>query len=492
MKKLFLIITIAMACLSGYAKSNKPKLVVGIVVDQMRWDYLHYYEDKYCEGGFKRLLGEGFSCDNNMINYLPTVTAIGHSSVYTGATPAIHGIAGNNFQINGKDAYCCKDESVEAVGSKNDAGKMSPVNLLSTTIGDQLRLATDFRSKVIGVALKDRAAILPAGRSANAAYWYDVKAGKFVTSTYYMTELPKWVEKFNSGITIKPGTDPKMLAEGATLTFNLAEATVKNENLGNNSCTDMICVSISSTDAISHTYGTRCKENEDVFLATDRGLAHFLSYLDQQVGKGEYLVFLTADHGGCHNPNYLAEHKIAATGWDGNKAISDINTKLAAKYGKEGKYLSTIMDSRIYLNHTWLEENNIDAQEVKNFAVSQLRKDTDLQWVADMEHAASASIPQMIRERIINGYNMHRSGDIMVLPRPAGFTWAYDKNYKGASHYNWNPYDAHIPLLFMGWNINHGRTSEPTYIVDIAATVCDMLEIQAPNGCIGNPITEIQ
>lgn len=492
MKKIHLLFALILACFNAYAQNDKPKLVVGVVIDQMRWDYLYYYNDQYCEGGFRRLLAEGFSCDNNMINYLPTVTAIGHSSAYTGSTPAIHGIAGNNFQIDGKDVYCCSDNNVEPVGSANDAGRMSPANLLSTTIGDQLRLATDFKSKVIGVALKDRAAILPAGRSANAAYWYDVKGGKFVSSTYYMDRLPQWVESFNKDIKIKPGTDPKMMAEGATLTFDMAEAAVRNEKLGKGGYTDMICVSISSTDAISHTYGTRGDENKAVFTATDKGLAHFLSFLDKEVGKGQYLLFLTADHGGCHNPNFLKEHKIAATGWDGNKAIDEINGKLSRKYGKDGKYISTIMDSRIYLNHEWLDNNGINSDDVKDFAIKQLNKEKDLQWVVDMAHATTASVPQVIRERVVNGYNRLRSGDIMVLPRPAGFTWAFDSNYRGASHYNWNPYDAHIPLVFMGWNIHQGRTAKPTYITDIAATVCDMLRIQMPNGCIGNTITEVE
>lgn len=492
MKKFVLLLALALTGFAANAQIKRPKLVVGIIIDQMRWDYLNYYYDQYCDGGFKRLINEGFSCDNNMINYLPTVTAIGHTSTYTGATPAIHGIAGNNFQIDGKDVYCCKDTTVESVGSKNDAGRMSPCNLLSTTIGDQIRLATDFNSKVIGVALKDRAAILPAGRSANAAYWYDTKAGKFVTSTYYMPQLPKWVNKFNGKIKIKPGTDPKMLPEGATMTFDLAEATVKNEQLGKGKYTDMICVSISSTDAMSHKYGTRGEDNKAVYMATDKGLAHFLSFLDKEVGKGQYLLFLTADHGGCHNPNYLAEHKIATVGLDGYKVVANINAKLAEKYGKEGKYISSIMDCRVYLNHGWLEANNIDADEVKAFAIKQLKKEKDLQWVVDMEHAATASVPQIVRERVINGYNLHRSGDIMVLPRPAGFTWTYDDKYRGASHYNWNPYDSHIPLIFMGWHVRQGRTATPTRIIDTAATICDLLRIQMPNGCIGDAITEVE
>src|SRR5882672_2820382 len=181
------------------ASLPRPKLVVGLVVDQMRWDYLYRYYDRYQAGGFKRLLNDGFTCENTNIDYIPTVTAAGHTCIYTGSVPAIHGIAGNDFiiQATGKSMYCTDDSTVRAVGSTSRAGQMSPRNLLVTTVTDELRLATNFRSKVIGIALKDRGGILPAGHSANAAYWFDDASGNWISSTYYMTDLPAWVKKFN-------------------------------------------------------------------------------------------------------------------------------------------------------------------------------------------------------------------------------------------------------------------------------------------------------
>ena len=192
------LLTVMLPCVAQPQFGEKPKLVVGIVVDQMRWDYLSRYYDQFTKNGFRRLIDEGFSCDNCQINYVPTITAIGHTSAYTGATPAFHGICGNNFYIDGRKVYCTTDTTVDVVGTDNKKkGQMSPRNLLSTTIGDQLRLHTDFRSKVIGVSYKDRAAILPAGHSANAAYWLDTKNVQFITSTYYMTALPEWAKQFN-------------------------------------------------------------------------------------------------------------------------------------------------------------------------------------------------------------------------------------------------------------------------------------------------------
>ena len=287
------------------AQVQRPKLVVGLVVDQMRWDYLYYYYDKYGEGGLKRLLNEGYSFDNTLINYVPTITAVGHTSIYTGTTPAIHGIAGNNFAINDKIVYCCSDDSVKGVGSDTWESRMSPRNMRSTTIGDVLKIANDFKSKVIGIALKDRAAILPAGHTADAAYWWDTSVGRFVSSTYYMQELPEWVEQFNKEHHTKPGFDIKTNVLGITTTFKMAEAALENEQLGKHDVTDMLTVSISSTDAIAHAYSTRGKENEAAFLTLDKDLADFLNTLDSKVGKGNYLLFLTADHGGAHNYNFL-------------------------------------------------------------------------------------------------------------------------------------------------------------------------------------------
>ncbi|HWZ36629.1 MAG TPA: alkaline phosphatase family protein, partial [Mucilaginibacter sp.] len=210
MKFKHLLLLLSAAAVTANAQTKKkaetattlprPKLVVGIVVDQMRWDYLYRYYDRYSTGGFKRLLNEGFSCENANIDYIPTVTAAGHTCIYTGSVPSIHGIAGNDFviQATGKQIYCAGDSTVQTVGSTSTAGRMSPRNLLVTTVTDELRLATNFRSKVIGIALKDRGGILPAGHTANAAYWFDDKSGNWITSTYYMNDLPQWVKDFNA------------------------------------------------------------------------------------------------------------------------------------------------------------------------------------------------------------------------------------------------------------------------------------------------------
>ena len=259
MKKLIFSVLLCCVAIVASAQVQRPKLVVGIVIDQMRWDYLYYYYDKFGEGGMKRLINEGFSCDNQMLNYVPTVTGVGHASIYTGAGPATNGIASNDFRDGDKMVYCCDDPSVQGVGTTSKSAQMSPHYMLGTTIGDMLRQATDFKAKVFGVAIKDRAAILPAGHSANGAFWNDKSVAGFVTSSYYMDKLPDYVVKFNKQNTMKKGYDPKVHADGVTVTFDMAEAIMKGEKLGQNGTIDMLCVSISSTDA---TVGRACNEAE--------------------------------------------------------------------------------------------------------------------------------------------------------------------------------------------------------------------------------------
>lgn len=494
MKKIFLSLLVCIVVLTASAQVARPKLVVGLVIDQMRWDYMYYYYDKFGEGGMKRLMAEGFSCDNQMLNYVPTITGVGHSSIYTGAVPAANGIPGNDFYLDGKRIYCTDDPTVKGVGTDSKAGNMSPKNMLGTTIGDMLRCATDFRSKVIGIALKDRASILPAGHSANAAYWYDKSVAGFITSSYYMEKLPDWVKKFNREAGMKKGYDPKSGADGVTLTFNMAEAALKNEQLGKGETPDMLCISISSTDAISHKTGTWLspgKENEEVFLTLDRDMKNFLEALDAQVGKGNYLLFLTADHGGSHNPNTLKEHKLPGGGCDMGAKMRDLNEKLKAEFGLDIKYAKDVIGEGLYLDHELLAQNKLCLEKVKAAAIRILKADPDLQWVIDYEKAAYASVPQWVRERIINGYYQGRSGDIILMPRINYFEWPVAKDFLGSSHGTWTPADTHIPLIFMGWNIKPGYTNRQTHMDDTAPTVCSLLHIQMPDACTGNPIVEV-
>ena len=488
MKKNILILLLLACSFMGHAQVNRPKLVVGIVVDQMRWDYLYYYNKEFVEGGFKRLLAEGYSCENTMIPYIPTVTAIGHSSIYTGSVPALTGILGNSFFIDGKNTYCCGDDNVQSVGSSSKEGKMSPRNLLASTIGDELKLATDFKSKVIGVALKDRAAILPAGHSADAAYWWDTSAGHFVTSTYYMDKLPSWAVEFNKKHQQKPGSDIKSKPQGVTMTFDMAEAALKNERLGLGTETDMLAVSVSSTDIIGHMYSTRGSEIHDAYIQLDRDLDRFFNTLDAQVGRGNYLVFLTADHGGSHNPNFMRSHKLAPGGFAGWDLMKEINKELQQSFGTKSNFILGENALRIYFDRKSIAEAGLELAQVKAKAKQLLEKKENITYVVDYDNVATQPIAQPIRERIINGYSRERGGDLLIITNPGWVNCPSSPDYKGTNHGLWNPDDSHIPLIFMGWGITPGATSHPTSMTDIAPSVCSMLHIQMPNACVGNPV----
>jgi predicted AlkP superfamily pyrophosphatase or phosphodiesterase len=542
-KKLSFLVIILFLFSTSFAKDKKtnglerPKLVVGIVVDQMRWDYLYRYYDRYEAGGFKRLLNDGFSCENTYITHLPAVTAIGHATVYTGSVPAIHGITGNDWmdQISGKKWYCAEDTLEQTIGSASAAGKMSPRNLLASTITDELALATNFRSKIVGISLKDRAAIMPAGHAATAAFWLDSESENFISSSFYMKELPAWVNKFNEA---KRGRDlvkdgwntlypiasyvqstaddvpweglfpgekkavfphdlkryydlnPDNIRKtpfGNTLTLEFAKSAIDGYDLANGPATNFLTVNCASSDYIGHMYAANSIEAEDGFLRLDRDLASFFNYLDAKIGKGNYTLFLTADHGGAHNPMFLQEHNIPSDLLSISKNyVKPINELMEKRYGIK-KIITYATNPYLSLDVKQVEEKKLDYAKIKSEVVAFLSKQKGIQFAADMDNLGAAPIPSIIKEKLINGYNSKRTGGIAIIGEPG---WTHG-GLKGSSHAMWGAYDTHIPLLFMGWGVNKGRSVKTYSMTDIAPTIAALLHIQEPNGNIGKPIAEV-
>ena len=488
MKRTFTLLLTLAAMVATWAQPARPRLVVGIVVDQMRWDYLYSYASEWGEGGFKRLLGEGFSCQNTIIDYIPTVTACGHASIFTGTVPALHGIAGNNFMIDGRSVESVTDTTVTGVGTTSRAGQHSPRNLWALTLGDQLKLATHMKARVVGIALKDRAAILPAGHSADAAYWYDNATHSFITSTYYMDRLPRWVTDFNARNRKLLEADVWNAPEGVTATMNMAREAIEREQLGADEVTDLLTVSISTTDAAAHNHGTHSNEVDATYHRLDRELATLLTTLDDHVGRGNYLVFLTADHGGTNDALYMTERHMPTGGWESGKAMTAANAELRERLGEEG-IIKDQMQYTFYLDNMRIEQRHLNRNGVKRAVCEVLALPDEIQWVVDMENVTTAAIPQPIKERLIKGYVAGRSGEIAVLPR-VGVYAGYAPQH-GSNHGTMTQSDAHIPLVFMGWGVKQGETFASSGIIDIAPTVCALLHIQAPNAAIGNPITQV-
>ena len=483
--KRFLVVVMAVVALCANGQVERPKLVVGLVVDQMRWDYLYNYE--WGEGGFKTLLTDGYRCNNTIIDYVPTVTAAGHASIYSGTTPAFHGIAGNNFMLNGENVTSVQDDSERAVGGNEKTRGKSPRNLITTNIADQLMLATDFKSRTVGIALKDRASILPAGHHPVGAYWYDKGSTSFVTSTYYMDKLPKWVSDFNKKHREELAMDLNNLPMGTIMTFALAEQALINEKLGQGDVTDMLTISVSNTDMCSHYYGTHSPQVNAIYMQLDKEIAHFIDVLDQRIGRGNYLLFLTADHGGTHSYQRMTSNGLPIGCWHNPDAIIAANKLLKQQFGVDS-LLKAEMEYTFYLNREVIEASRLDYDQVMRAACQALEQPEEIQWAIDVSRIDTYPIPTILKERIKLGYFPERSGEIYVVPRTG--VYAGKTEWAGSNHGSWSQSDSHIPLIFMGWHITPGETSQLTHMTDIAATVCAMLHIQAPNGCIGTPIFE--
>jgi predicted AlkP superfamily pyrophosphatase or phosphodiesterase len=538
MKRLFFAIILLIqfsTTIVAQSTLERPKLVVGMVLDQMRWDYLYRYFDRYADnGGFKRLLKEGNSCENTLIPYSPTVTACGHSVVYTGSAPSITGITGNAWwdRDNNRTTYCTEDKTVSTVGSLSAQGKMSPKNMLVTTVTDELRLATNFKSKVVGVAIKDRGAILPAGHSANAAYWYDNSVGKWISSTYYMQTLPTWAVDFNnknltdsyyekgwsllydSSTYLQSTADNKSYEAkpfgnnfpyelkkyigkdygkvnttyfGNELTFEFAKSALQGEQLGKRGTTDFLAVSFSSPDYIGHSFGPNSMESEDAMLRFDLSLGQFLDYLDQVVGKNQYVLFLTADHGAAHIPEFMQENKLPGGRVYTGKLMDRLNTSLQRIYSIKKIILSD--DNYQYtLDHAKLDSAGIPSVDIINWLKKELATEPGIDRVFALSELNTVPLPATIRKAINLGYHPRRSGDVQLIFK-SGFIDA--SNATGTTHGLWNPYDTHIPLLWYGWGIKKGKTYRETTMSDIAPTLSSLLKIQMPSGNIGTAISEV-
>lgn len=523
---------------TSYAQVQEepPKLVVGIVLDQMRWDYLHRFAHHYGSGGFKRLMDHGFSCERTYIPYLPTYTAPGHASVYTGSVPAIHGIVANDWveRKTQQKMYCTEDKTVKSVGGSEVAGMMSPKNMITSTLADEMKLASNERSKSFGVAIKDRGSILPAGHMANAAYWYDNKTGHFITSSFYRAELPQWLIDFNErkvgdslmslnwdllksknqytmstsddapyeGVfdwaeqSVFPYKTSKAVQNndysaiqstpyGNTIVTLLAKSLIQHESLGKDDHTDFLAISYSSTDYMGHFFGINALEIEDAYIRMDQELTALFDYLDQQVGEGEYLVFLTADHGGAHNAQFLTDRKVPAHAMFVNEWVKGLNEHLMDEFDQEN-LVTSLMNYQVHFNESLMA--GLDRSQIKHAVIQWLEAQDGITICMDLEGDLMFKGIYILKERSQNAYYPKRSGSIQVILNPG---WYSAFAPTGTTHGGWHPYDAHIPLLFYGKNIPKGKTYKNYYMTDIAPTLAAILKIQEPNGSIGEVITEL-
>ena len=517
--------------------TSKPKLVVGVVVDQMRFDYLNRFKNKYSANGFLRLINQGYSCNNHHFNFIPTYTAPGHASVFTGTTPSVHGIIGNSWydKASNSTVYCTTDKAYTPVGAAAKYGQVSPRNMKVTTLADQNRLFTQMNGKTIGVSIKDRGAVFPSGHTANGAYWFEgLNEGKWMTSTYYMDTLPQWVQDFNTPSNIasylKPWNtlydislydesgsdlsdyeqgfngkstpefpyDLKALMElnqgyniikstpfGNTMITDFALSAIEAESLGVDDYTDFLTVSYSSTDYIGHNFGINSVELQDTYLRLDLELERLLNYLDTKVGAGNYTLFLTSDHGAVEVPSFLTDVHIPS-GYVPENSFASLYTNIKKKYGVSDLIMK-ISNNQVFLNHQRITALKVSLEDVQKFVLNEIISYPHIKKAYTATTMQTHYFKEGVEKMLQNGYHQKLSGDVLFTLEPGVISYGS----KGTTHGSGYNYDTHVPLLFYGNRIQPGKTYERTSVTDIAPTISALLGIALPNGATGTVIEEV-
>lgn len=521
----------------------RPPLVVGITVDQMRADYLYRFWNDFGEGGFKRLVEGGFVCGDHHFGYAPTYTGPGHASIFTGTTPAFHGIIANDWydRASGGSVYCASDTTVRAVGAASPdeaAGFMSPRRLRVTTLGDELKLATAGQAKVIGISMKDRGAILPAGHSADGAFWFHGKdEGVFITSTYYTDELPEWAARFNrksprddymkAGWSrllsesaygeSQPDNNPyespfrgttrptfpydfRELAEankqydllkaspaGNAILVDFALAALEGEGLGDDAITDLLAISFSSTDYVGHQFGVHAQETQDVYLRLDRELARLFEALDDRVGAGNWMCWLSADHAGATVPSLGQSVGMPVDYWKPGNMVDAAEAACVAAYG-EGPWIVNYSNDQFFLDRARIADAGLDVEEVARRVRQVAEEDGGVyRAVTRWDLASIGHSNDPVISNLQWGIHPSSSGEVIVVPQPGWINYGRT----GTTHGSPYAYDTHVPCIFYGWGVKPGATYERTHIRDIAPTVSALIHSPLPNASAGRVIDDL-
>ena len=520
--------------------SENPRLIVGIVIEQMRSDYISRFWDKFGDGGFKRLIHEGTWCRNASYNYFHTQTAVGYATVYTGSMPASHGIVSDEWydRVSNKLTKAVADETFKTVGGSYDAGRYSPRNMLGTTIGDEIRLASLRQSKTFGVSLDPVSAILPAGHMADGAFWYDDENGDWITSSYYMQNLPNWLvdenkkklpdlylsktwdtsfplQQYTKSLTdenpyeigihgriVFPYVLPditrglsissryrllKQTPFGNSLTKDMAIALMVNENLGKDEFTDVLSVSFVATEYIGNAFGPLSIEVEDAFLKLDKDLEHFLQFIDSFVGKQNTLIFVTSNHGAAQTPQYLAEAKAPVGTFNYNSALSLLRSYLNALYGS-GEWIKGYFGQQLYLNTDLIENSKQKLDDFRNTVAQFLIQFTGVSNTITATALQNNQYTEGYRSKMQNNFFPCRSGDVFVNLHPG---WVERDHQRVTSHNSAYPYDAQVPLIWYGWKVKRDMIVRPVDMTDVAPTISSMMNIMVPNAATGKVIDEL-
>lgn len=527
---------------STVAQKTKPKLVVGIVVDQMCYEYLYRYQSKFSDKGFVKLMNNGTHCRNTQYNYVPTYTGPGHASIYTGTTPSNHGIVANDWYSRSlkKTINCVGDETVSSVGTTDLGGKKSPKNLKSNTITDQLKL-TYPNSKVISMSIKDRSAILPGGHLSDGTYWFDFSSGNFITSSFFKTDLPDWVKSFNakkmpdsylketwntyydiktyteSGVDDSPYEHLLKGKKTPTFPYNLKEMTnnqldydlfthtpfantyladfaleaLEKERLGLGKETDFLCVSFSSTDILGHAFGPNSIEIEDMYIRLDLEIAKILAELEKKIGKENFVFFITADHAVVPVPQLLIDKHLPGGYLNWKPLYETLKEEVTTQFGVN--FISSRQNSNFYFDRELLKSKNIKLEDAQEFVKSKVKNWENVKSVYTGIELANAGADFEWRDMVRRGYRYQESGDVIYTLEPGFISqWGEAPDaYKGTTHGSSYNYDTHVPLIWYGANIPSQEILRRINITDITATLVPILQLAKPSSTTGEPILEL-
>jgi predicted AlkP superfamily pyrophosphatase or phosphodiesterase len=526
----------------AYIPPDRPKLIIGIIVEQLRFDQIEKFRDRLGENGIKRLINEGTSFRNANFDYLLTQSAPGFSTISTGAEPAYHGITSDNWYLPLKDelVYCTKDISVNPTGGSYESGLHSPVNLQASTFTDELKLATGGRSKIFAVGMKEQSAIFSAGHSADAAYWFDNTTGTWMSSTYYLQSLPTWVNDFNAmrypetylnspwtplrpvdiykdclpdtngfergfnGKNYFPYDLKKINQSEAkntsrsfyllretpfsdTYTTNFAIKLIENEGLGLDDITDYLAVCYSSTDYIGHRFGPSSVEAGDAILRLDKDIESLLTWLNDKVGKKNFLIYFTAAHGVAEIPMVLEAKRIPAGYFNRNQALQLLRSYLNAVYG-EGNWVKGYSENQIFLNRTLIEDARIQLEDIQKKVARFLNQFTGVASAYPYYAFEANDYSNGHLRKIVNNFSPQRSGDVIVTLNPG---WVEKEDDSVTNHNSPYQYDSHVPLIWYGWTVNRETVLRKVNMTDIAPTLSSLCKVPYPNACSGEPMSEL-
>jgi predicted AlkP superfamily pyrophosphatase or phosphodiesterase len=541
MKRYTIIILLISAILKisgqgAYLPPDKPKLVIGIIVEELKYDQLEKFRDKLGENGIKRLINEGTYFKNAAFEYMLTQSAPGHATIATGAEPSFHGITSDDWYVPLKNELinCTKDINVNSVGGSFETGMHSPVNLLVSTFSDELKMSTNKKSKVFGVGLRESSAIFSAGHAADAAFWFDDKTGTWMSSTYYINSMPVWVNDFNAmkfsdsylnsiWSLFKPASyyadclpdsnafeagfnkinyfpydlkklraknDYSLLREtpfGNSLTSNFAIRLIQNEQLGKDDVTDYLSICFSATDYIGHRFGPSSVEMGDAILRLDDDIKNLLTYVNDSIGKRNVLIYFTASHGISEIPSVLEKNRIPSGYFKQNQALQLLRSYLNAVYG-EGDWVKGYSERQIFLNRTLIEDARLSLDDVQKKVARFLVQFTGVEAAYPYSAFEANDFGNGNLKRIINNFSPQRSGDVIVILNPG---WVDQSGEYITNHNSPYEYDSHVPLIWYGWSVNRATVNRKVNMTDIAATLSTLCKVPYPNACTGEPMFEL-